>query len=43
MAAAVTIVKDIIIKELAILNKMDPQERIMSRIEKFGKMGVVVE
>jgi acetyl-CoA carboxylase carboxyl transferase subunit alpha len=43
MAAAVTIVKDVIIKELAILNKMDPQERIMSRIEKFGKMGVVVE
>jgi acetyl-CoA carboxylase carboxyl transferase subunit alpha len=43
LASAVTIVKDVIIKELAILNKMDPQERIMSRIEKFGKMGVVVE
>jgi acetyl-CoA carboxylase carboxyl transferase subunit alpha len=43
MDAAVAIVKDVIKKELAILNKMDPQERIMSRIEKFGKMGVVVE
>lgn len=43
MDAAVAIVKDVIKKELAILNNMDPQERIMSRIEKFGKMGVVVE
>ena len=43
MEAAVAIVKDIIKKELAVLSKMDPQERIMSRIEKFGKMGVVVE
>ena len=43
MDAAVAIVKDVIKKELAILNKMDPQERIMSRIEKFGQMGVVVE
>lgn len=41
--SAVTSVKDVIKKELAILNKMNPQERIMSRIEKFGKMGVVVE
>lgn len=43
MEAAVAIVKDVIKKELAVLSKMDPQERIMSRIEKFGKMGVVVE
>jgi acetyl-CoA carboxylase carboxyl transferase subunit alpha len=43
MDAAVGLVKEVIKKELAILNKMDPQERIMSRIEKFGKMGVVVE
>jgi acetyl-CoA carboxylase carboxyl transferase subunit alpha len=43
MEAAVAIVKDVIKKELAVLGKMDPQERIMSRIEKFGKMGVVVE
>ncbi len=43
MDAAVGLVKAVIKKELAILNKMDPQERIMSRIEKFGKMGVVVE
>jgi acetyl-CoA carboxylase carboxyl transferase subunit alpha len=40
---AVALVKDVIKKELAILSKMDPQDRIMSRIEKFGKMGVVVE
>jgi acetyl-CoA carboxylase carboxyl transferase subunit alpha len=43
MDAAVGLVKAVIKKELAILNKMDPQERIMSRIDKFGKMGVVVE
>jgi acetyl-CoA carboxylase carboxyl transferase subunit alpha len=43
MDAAVGLVKEVIKKELAILNKMDPQERIMARIEKFGKMGVVVE
>jgi acetyl-CoA carboxylase carboxyl transferase subunit alpha len=43
MDAAVALVKDVIKKELAILSKMDPQDRIMSRIEKFGKMGVVVE
>jgi len=43
MDAAVGLVKAVIKKELAILNKMDPQERIMARIEKFGKMGVVVE
>jgi len=43
MDSAVAIVKDVIKKELAILNKIDPQERIMARIEKFGKMGVVVE
>jgi acetyl-CoA carboxylase carboxyl transferase subunit alpha len=43
MDAAVGLVKEVIKKELVNLNKMDPQERIMSRIEKFGKMGVVVE
>jgi acetyl-CoA carboxylase carboxyl transferase subunit alpha len=43
MDAAVGLVKEVIKKELAILIKMDPQERIMARIEKFGKMGVVVE
>jgi acetyl-CoA carboxylase carboxyl transferase subunit alpha len=43
MEAAVALVKEVIKKELSILNKMDPQDRIMSRIEKFGKMGVVVE
>jgi acetyl-CoA carboxylase carboxyl transferase subunit alpha len=43
MDAAVALVKEVIKKELSILNKMDPQDRIMSRIEKFGKMGVVVE
>jgi acetyl-CoA carboxylase carboxyl transferase subunit alpha len=43
MDAAVAIVKDVIKKELAILNKIDPQERIMARIDKFSKMGVVVE
>jgi acetyl-CoA carboxylase carboxyl transferase subunit alpha len=43
MDAAARLVKEIIKKELAILSKIDPQERIMARIEKFGKMGVVVE
>ncbi len=41
-AAAVKI-KAVIKEELAKLSQIDPQERIMARIEKFGKMGVVVE
>lgn len=36
-------VKAIVKEELAKLAKIDPQERIMARIEKFGRMGVVVE
>lgn len=43
MEAAANIVKEVIKKELSVLSKLDPQDRIMSRIEKFGKMGVVVE
>lgn len=35
--------KSVVKEELAKLTKMDPQDRIMARIEKFGKMGVVVE
>ncbi len=42
-AAAAAIVKGVIKEELAKLAKIDPQERIMARIEKFGQMGVVVE
>jgi acetyl-CoA carboxylase carboxyl transferase subunit alpha len=41
--AAAAKVKYVIKEELAKLTKMDAQERIMARIEKFGKMGVVVE
>ena len=41
--AAAAKIKSVIKDELAKLNQIDPQERIMSRIEKFGKMGVVVE
>lgn len=41
--AASAQLKFVIKEELAKLAKMDPQERIMARIEKFGKMGVVVE
>jgi acetyl-CoA carboxylase carboxyl transferase subunit alpha len=41
--AAAAKVKSVIKEELAKLTKMDAQERIMARIEKFGKMGVVVE
>ncbi len=41
--AAATKVKAVIKEELSKLNKLDPQERIMARIEKFGNMGVVVE
>jgi acetyl-CoA carboxylase carboxyl transferase subunit alpha len=36
-------VKAVVKEELAKLAKIDPQERIMARIEKFGRMGVVVE
>ncbi|MEN9385895.1 MAG: Acetyl-CoA carboxylase [Bacteroidota bacterium] len=36
-------IKAVIKEELAKLSQIDPQERIMARIEKFGKMGVVVE
>jgi acetyl-CoA carboxylase carboxyl transferase subunit alpha len=36
-------VKAVVKEELAKLVKIDPQERIMARIEKFGRMGVVVE
>ncbi len=43
MNEAAKIMKDILIKELAQLSKIDPQTRILNRIEKFGKMGVVVE
>ena len=41
--AAAAKIKSVIKDELAKLNQIDPQERIMARIEKFGKMGVVVE
>jgi acetyl-CoA carboxylase carboxyl transferase subunit alpha len=41
--AAAAIVKAVVKEELAKLSKIDPQERIMARIEKFGQMGVVVE
>ena len=43
MNEAAKIMKDILINELAQLSKIDPQTRILNRIEKFGKMGVVVE
>ena len=42
-AAAAAIVKAVIKEELAKLVNIDPQDRIMARIEKFGQMGVVVE
>ena len=41
--AAAAKLKSVVKEELAKLSKMDPQERIMARIEKFGQMGVVVE
>ena len=41
--AAAAKLKAVVKEELAKLTKMDPQERIMARIEKFGQMGVVVE
>lgn len=37
------ILKEVIIKELKELSATDPQVRIMNRIEKFSKMGVVQE
>ncbi|MHA8066156.1 acetyl-CoA carboxylase carboxyltransferase subunit alpha [Aquirufa sp. ROCK2-A2] len=40
---AAAIIKEVVKKELADLVKMDPQTRILNRIEKFGNMGVVVE
>jgi acetyl-CoA carboxylase carboxyl transferase subunit alpha len=36
-------IKSVLKEELSKLSKIDPQERIMARIDKFGKMGVVVE
>jgi acetyl-CoA carboxylase carboxyl transferase subunit alpha len=41
--AAAAKLKSVVKEELAKLSKMDPQERILARIEKFGQMGVVVE
>ena len=41
--AAAAKIKAVIKEELAKLSQIDPRERIMARIEKFGKMGVVVE
>jgi acetyl-CoA carboxylase carboxyl transferase subunit alpha len=41
--AAAAIIKAVIKEELAKLANIDPQDRIMARIEKFGQMGVVVE
>jgi acetyl-CoA carboxylase carboxyl transferase subunit alpha len=41
--AAAAKLKAVIKEELAKLAKIDPQERIMARIEKFGRMGVVIE
>jgi acetyl-CoA carboxylase carboxyl transferase subunit alpha len=43
MEKAALIVKGVIKKELAEISQMDSQTRILNRIEKFGKMGVVVE
>ena len=43
MDAAASILKNVIKKELIALQAIDPRERIMSRIDKFSKMGVVVE
>jgi acetyl-CoA carboxylase carboxyl transferase subunit alpha len=36
-------IKEVIIAELKVLSAMSVSERIDQRIEKFGKMGVVVE
>ncbi|MHA8049977.1 acetyl-CoA carboxylase carboxyltransferase subunit alpha [Aquirufa sp. ROCK-SH2] len=43
MDGAANIIKDILKKELQLLSTIDPQTRILNRIEKFGKMGVVIE
>ena len=43
MDGATNIIKDILKKELQLLSAIDPQTRILNRIEKFGKMGVVIE
>ncbi|MEY2794028.1 MAG: Acetyl-CoA carboxylase [Bacteroidota bacterium] len=40
---AASILKDVIKKELKALNGINPQVRILNRIEKFSKMGVVQE
>ena len=40
---AASILKDVIKKELKALNSMNSQVRILNRIEKFSKMGVVQE
>jgi acetyl-CoA carboxylase carboxyl transferase subunit alpha len=36
-------VKAVILKELAVLNQLSPQERINERIDKFCSMGVFIE
>lgn len=43
MDGAANIIKGMLKKELQLLSNIDPQTRILNRIEKFGKMGVVVE
>jgi len=35
--------KEVILKETAALEKLDPEDRIMKRIDKFANMGVVAE
>ena len=40
---AASILKDVIKKELKSLQAINPQVRILNRIEKFSKMGVVQE
>jgi hypothetical protein len=41
--AAHQLVKEAILKNLIELDKLDPEKRIEERIEKFCKMGVVIE
>jgi acetyl-CoA carboxylase alpha subunit len=43
MKAASLILKNTILKEIAALEKLSPEERIKRRIEKFSKMGVFIE
>ena len=40
---AAAMLKEVIIKELAVLSALDPATRIAQRIDKFGAMGEVVE